>query len=54
LLLAVAVILPTVCLLWFMTQAVENVRMAARQILINEYSERLSGLIPSTTSGPGD
>jgi len=44
LLLAVAVILPTVCLLWFMTQAVENVRMAARQILINEYSERLSGL----------
>ncbi|MBL7154230.1 MAG: hypothetical protein ISS79_10980, partial [Phycisphaerae bacterium] len=44
LLLAIAVILPTVCLLWFMTQAVENVRMAARQILINEYSERLSGL----------
>jgi signal transduction histidine kinase len=44
LLLAVAVILPTVCLLWFMTQAVENVRMAARQILINEYSEHLSGL----------
>ena len=43
-LLAIAVILPTVCLLWFMTQAVENVRMAARQILINEYSERLSGL----------
>ena len=44
LLLAIAVILPTVCLLWFMTQAVDNVRMAARQILINEYSERLSGL----------
>ncbi|MBN2271609.1 MAG: HAMP domain-containing histidine kinase [Sedimentisphaerales bacterium] len=44
LLLAIAVILPTVCLLWFMTQAVDNVRMAARQILINEYSERVSGL----------
>jgi len=41
LLLAVAVILPTVCLLWFMTQAVENVRMAARQKLIDLYREKI-------------
>ena len=44
LLLAIAVILPTVCLLWFMTEAVENVRMAARQILIDEYGQRVGGL----------
>ena len=44
LLLAIAVILPTVCLLWFMTQAVENVRMAARQILIDEYGRRVADL----------
>ncbi|MCK4292033.1 MAG: HAMP domain-containing histidine kinase [Planctomycetes bacterium] len=44
LLLAIAVVLPTVCLLWFMTEAVENVRMAARQILIDEYSQRVGGL----------
>jgi signal transduction histidine kinase len=44
LLLAVAVILPTVCLLWFMTEAVENVRMAARQILIDEYGQRVGAL----------
>jgi signal transduction histidine kinase len=43
-LLAIAVILPTVCLLWFMTQAVENVRMAARQILIDEYGRRVADL----------
>ena len=41
LLLAIAVILPTVCLLWFMTQAVENVRMAARQKLIDLYREKI-------------
>jgi signal transduction histidine kinase len=41
LLLTVAVILPTVCLLWFMGQAVENVRMAARQKLIDLYREKL-------------
>jgi len=44
LLLAIAVILPTVCLLWFMTQAIENVRMAARQILIDEYSRQIEEL----------
>ncbi len=41
LLLAVAVILPTICLLWFMTQAVKNVQFAARQLLIDEYSRRV-------------
>ena len=40
-LLAVAVILPTVCLLWFMSQAVENVRMAARQRLTDLYREKV-------------
>lgn len=47
-LLAVAVILPAVCLLWFMNRAVENVRMAARQMLINEYGDRVSELAKST------
>jgi len=41
LLLAIAVILPTVCLLWFMTEAVENERFAVRQKLINTYQGRL-------------
>jgi signal transduction histidine kinase len=42
LLLAVAVILPTVCLLWFMSQAVKNVQLAARQKLINVYEDKLT------------
>lgn len=40
LLLAIAVILPTVCLLWFMTQAVRNERLAIRQKLIDSYTAR--------------
>ncbi len=40
LLLAIAVILPTVCLLWFMTQAVKNERFAVRQKLIDVYTKR--------------
>ena len=40
LLLAIAVILPTVCLLWFMTQAVKNERLAVRQKLIDSYTSR--------------
>lgn len=44
LLLAVVVILPTVCLLWFMSQAVKNVQAAARQILVDEYQERAEKL----------
>ncbi len=39
-LLAIAVILPTVCLLWFMTQAVKNERLAIRQKLIDSYTSR--------------
>ncbi len=35
LVLAVAVVLPTVCLLWFMTQAVKNERLAVRQKMID-------------------
>jgi len=53
LLLAVAVILPTVCLLWFMTQAVRNERLAVRQKLLdicNEAVEDLQkDLVKSTT-----
>ncbi len=40
LLLCLAVILPTVCLLWFMTQAVKNERLAVRQKLIDVYTEK--------------
>jgi signal transduction histidine kinase len=40
LLLAIAVILPTVCLLWFMSQAVRNERLAVRQKLIDVYTEK--------------
>lgn len=40
-LLSVAVILPTICLLWFMTQAVRNERLAVRQKLTNAYEQRL-------------
>ena len=39
------VILPTVCLLWFMSQAVENVRMAARQKLIDLYGQKLQAAV---------
>ena len=42
LLLIIAVVLPTVCLLWFMTQAVKNERLAVRQKLIDVYSEKVS------------
>jgi len=41
LLLAIAVILPTVCLLWFMSQAVRNERLAVRQKLSDVYKQRL-------------
>jgi signal transduction histidine kinase len=41
LLLAIAVILPTVCLLWFMSQGVRNVRLAVRQKLTDVYKQRL-------------
>lgn len=40
-LLAIAVILPTVCLLWFMSQGVRNVGLAVRQKLTDVYQQRL-------------
>jgi signal transduction histidine kinase len=42
LLLVVAVILPTVCLLWFMSEVVKNERLAVRQKLTTVYKERLA------------
>ncbi|NOR67134.1 MAG: hypothetical protein GQ528_07245, partial [Woeseiaceae bacterium] len=40
-LLSIAVILPTVCLLWFMTEAVRNERLAVKQKLTNVYEQRI-------------
>ena len=40
LLFAVAVILPAVCLIWFMNQAMKNERLAIRQRLIDSYTNR--------------
>ncbi len=45
LLLAGAVILPTICLLWFMSQAVKNERFAVRQRIVNFYDEKLTDTI---------
>jgi len=41
LLLAVAVILPTVCLIWFMNQGVKNVHLAAKQKLTDAFNQQL-------------
>lgn len=43
-LLAIAVILPTVCLLWFMSHAVRNERLAVKQRLTDVYQQRLDRL----------
>ncbi len=43
-LLAIAVILPTLCLLWFMNSAVKNERLAVRQRLVSSYAESLEKL----------
>jgi signal transduction histidine kinase len=48
LLLAVAVILPTVCLLWFMNQVVKNERLAVRQKLITIYRGHLDRITKKT------
>jgi signal transduction histidine kinase len=48
LLLAVAVILPTVCLLWFMSQAVKNERLVVRQKLVTLYQDKLSETVRET------
>jgi signal transduction histidine kinase len=45
LLLAVAVILPTVGLLWFISQVVSNERLAVRQKLITVYREQLAKIL---------
>ena len=39
-LLIMAVVLPTVCLLWFMGQAIKNERLAVRQKLVDTYTKR--------------
>ncbi len=44
LLLGIAVILPTVCLLWFMSQAVKNERLAVKQKLTDVYEQRIEKL----------
>ncbi|MFC1603409.1 sensor histidine kinase [Planctomycetota bacterium] len=44
LLLAIAVVLPTMCLLWFMSQAVKNERLAVKQKLTDIYQQRLDTL----------
>ncbi len=54
LLLSAAVILPTVCLLWFMGQAVKNVELAARQRLVGVYEEKLSGSGSAANEGVGE
>jgi len=43
-LLAAAVILPTVCLLWFMSRAVKNERLAVRQRLVVVYTRQAEQL----------
>jgi signal transduction histidine kinase len=42
LLLGVAVILPTVCLLWFMGEVVKNERLVVRQKLVDFHTDRLA------------
>ncbi len=42
LVLLLAVLVPTACVLWFMTAAMRNVRLATRQRLTEVYRERLS------------
>lgn len=51
LLLAVAVILPTVGLLWFISQVVSNERFAVRQKLITVYKEQLDKTLRQTNIG---
>lgn len=48
LLLAGAVILPTICLLWFMTQAVRNERLAIKEKLLRVYSNNVKTSLERT------
>ena len=50
--LAIAVILPTGCLLWFMTQAVKNERLAIRQKLIDSYTNRAQEIFLKNLQAP--
>lgn len=50
LLLAVAVILPTVGLLWFISQVISNERLAVRQKLITVYREQLQKTLHQTNT----
>jgi len=50
LLLAIAVILPTVCLLWFMSQVVKNERLVVRQKLIKINQKQLAETIQNTNN----
>jgi hypothetical protein len=43
-LLLAAVIVPTACVLWFMTRAMQNERLAVRQKLIDVYRTRIESL----------
>lgn len=45
LLLAAAVILPTVCLLWFMNQAIKNERLAVRSRLNSVYQSEVNRVL---------
>ena len=42
LLLLCVVLVPSICLLWFMNQAVQNERLAGRQELVNAYHAHLA------------
>jgi hypothetical protein len=44
--LMLVVIIPTVCLLWFVSEAVRNERMAVRQQLTELYQSQLESLPP--------
>ncbi|MDD5705653.1 MAG: HAMP domain-containing sensor histidine kinase [Kiritimatiellae bacterium] len=45
-LMLLAILVPTVSLLWFLTEAVRNERMAVRQQLTDVYAAQLQGLLP--------
>jgi signal transduction histidine kinase len=51
LLLVIAVVLPTVCLLWFMAQIVKNEQLASQQKLITFYRSQLDRAISRTNQG---
>jgi signal transduction histidine kinase len=50
LLLAIAVILPTVCLLWFMSQVVKNERLVVRQKLVEINQKQLGETVQGTNN----